>query len=80
MDLTKLLEEARQKEKDIALEFDRRAEQYKAKVLENDEIRRSLKVEEEGLKGLIPKEPYVEGSEWAKALEDIRVLERLIGD
>lgn len=80
MDLANLLEIARQKEKDIALEFDRKTEQYKAKVLENDEIRRGLKAEEESLKGLIPKEPYVEGSEWAKALEDIRVLERLIGD
>lgn len=80
MDLANLLEIARQKEKDIALEYDIKSEEYKNKLLQNDKIRRDLKAEEDELKKLIPEQPFVEGSEWAKALEDIRVLERLIGD
>ena len=78
MDLQKLLQDAREREMDIGLEFDRRTEQYKRKVLENDEIRRQLKVEEDELKALIPKEPYEKDGEWAKVLEEIRTLERLI--
>jgi len=75
-----MLENARQKEKDIHLEYERRTEEYKRKVLENDEIRRQLEKEEKELKEKIPKEPFEKDSEWGKVLEEIRVLERLVGD
>lgn len=79
MDLEQLLADARKRESDIALEFDRKTNEYQAKVLSNDEIRRSLKAKEEELKRRIPLEPFQPGSEWSRVLEEIRVLERLIG-
>lgn len=75
-----MLEDARQREIDIHTEFDRRTEEYKMKVLENNEIRRNLEKEEKELKEKIPKEPFEKDSEWGKVLEEIRVLERLVGD
>ncbi len=78
MDLETLLKNARKRESDIALEFDRKTAEYQNKVLQNDEIRRNLKSEEEELKKQIPLEPFQEGSEWAEVLEEIRALERMI--
>lgn len=75
-----MLENARQREMDIHLEFDRRTEEYKRKILENNETRRRLENEEKEIKDMIPKEPFEKDSEWAKVLEEIRVLERLVGD
>jgi hypothetical protein len=80
VNLKEMLENARQKEKDIHLEYERRTEEYKRKVLENDEIRRQLEKEEKELKEKIPKEHFEKDSEWSKVLEEIRVLERLVGD
>lgn len=80
MDLKEMLENARQREKEIHLEYERRTEEYKRKVLENDEIRRRLEQEEKELKEKIPKEPFDKDGEWYKVLEEIRVLERLVGD
>lgn len=77
MELEQLLQSARERELEISLEFDMRTEEYKRKVLENDEIRRQLKKEEEALAELIPKQPFEKG-EWADVLEEIRTLERLI--
>lgn len=70
MDLKEMLRLARQREMDIQHNFIRKTEEYKLKVLENNEIRRQLEKEE--------KELFEKGSEWGKALEEIRVLERLI--
>ncbi|HZJ98517.1 MAG TPA: hypothetical protein VFC79_00835 [Tissierellaceae bacterium] len=80
MDLKQMLSDARQREAQIAIDFDRKTEQYKAKVLENNEIRRQLEKEEKDLKSQIPREYFQESSEWGEVLEEIRVLERLVGD
>lgn len=80
MNLKEMLEDARGREMQIAIEFDRRTEEYKRKVLENNEIRRNLEKEESELKEKIPKESFEKDSEWYKILEEIRVLERLVGD
>lgn len=78
MDLELLLQKARERELEISLEYERRTGEYKAKVLQNNEIRRRLKKEEDELLSSIPKEPHVEGSEWGRELETIRSLERLL--
>lgn len=78
MDLEILLERAKERELEISLEYERRKDEYKAKVLQNNEIRRQLKKEEDALLSLIPQEPHMEGSEWGKELETIRSLERLL--
>ena len=80
MDLKEMLRLARQREMDIQHNFIRKTEEYKLKVLENNEIRRQLEKEEKELKEKIPKEPFEKDSEWGKVLEEIRVLERLVGD
>ncbi len=79
MTLQEMLEDARRRELEMQSEYDRRTREYEIKVLQNDEIRRNLKKEEDELKELIPKESFVTGSEWNQIVEEIKVLERLLG-
>ena len=79
MSLQIMLNDARARELAMQTEYDTRTKEYEMKVLQNDEIRRTLKKEEEELKKLIPQESFVPGSEWNKIVEEIRVLERLGG-
>lgn len=80
MDLKEMLRKAREREFEIHEKFNRKSDEYRNLVLKNDEIRRKLKAEEDELKKEIPQEHFQEGSEWSKVLEEIRVLERLVGD
>ena len=78
MNLQEMLEDARQRELEMQSEYDRMTREYEMKVLQNDEIRRNLKKEEDELKKLIPQESFIAGSEWNKTVEEIKVLERLL--
>ena len=75
-----MLEDARAREASMRSEYDRRTREYELKVLQNDGIRRQLEQQEKDLKKLIPTESFIEGSEWHKVVEEIRVLERLVGE
>ncbi|MBS4534967.1 hypothetical protein GOQ29_04965 [Clostridium sp. D2Q-14] len=79
MTLQEMLDDARRRELEMQTEYDRTTKEYELKVLSNDEIRRNMKKEEEELKKQIPQESFVTGSEWNKIVEEIRVLERLLG-
>ena len=63
MTLQEMLEDARIRELEMQSEYDRRLKEYEMKVLQNDEIRRNLKKEEDELKKLIPQEAFIARSE-----------------
>ena len=72
------LRNAREKELELQRLYDVKTAEYQTKKLKNDEIRRQLQKEEDDLKAQIPEEHFIEDSEWAKVVEEIRVLERLV--
>ena len=78
MSIEKLLEEAKEREKLIKLEWVEKTRRYEDKVKANDKIRQQMQLEENILYKEIPLEYYHEESEWNEVLEEISVLEKLI--